>query len=249
MMLSKWGSPALIVVDFPTFKPSAPNLARRTYHEIRSRRPEELTCAVLKRSQAGPDLRRTFRGPYRRRPRASSLLAWLRSDLQEFYGPEAHIGGPVAAPLLTALGICAGLELLAKYWSGCQDIERTVVKEFLTSVAGLSQPDAEALMQFRNSLAHGYALGARRRKDKKLFSFAIDTDHTTGAAVVVSRGSNEYTVNLWSLKRFFFDSNRPLSEGDSSRSGPSRKLSSMPSESRRDRYPTIEACRRTRPSS
>jgi hypothetical protein len=149
------------------------------------------------------DLRRTFRGPYRRRPRASSLLAWLRSDLQAFYGPEARVGGPVAAPLLTALGICAGLELLAKYWSGCQDIERTVVKEFLTSVAGLSQPDAEALMQFRNSLAHGYALGARRHKDKKLFSFAIDTDHTTGTAVVVSRGSNEYTVNLWSLKRFF----------------------------------------------
>jgi hypothetical protein len=101
------------------------------------------------------------------------------------------------------LGICAGLELLAKYWSGCRDIKGTVVEEFLTSVAGLSQPDAEALMQFRNSLAHGYALGARRRKDKKLFSFAIDTDHTTGAAVVVSRGSNEYTDNLWSLKRFF----------------------------------------------
>jgi hypothetical protein len=149
------------------------------------------------------DLRRTFRGPYRRRPRASSLLAWLRGDLQAFYGPEARVGGPVAAPLLTALGICAGLELLAKYWSGRPDITGTVVEEFLTSVAGLSQPDAEALMQFRNSLAHGYALGARRRKDKKLFSFAIDTDHTTGAAVVVSRGSNEYTVNLWSLKRFF----------------------------------------------
>jgi len=149
------------------------------------------------------DLRRTFRTPYQRRPRASSLLTWLRSDLQALYGPEARVGGPVAAHLLTALGICAGLELLAKYWSGSPDIKPTGVEEFLTSVAGLSQPDAEALMQFRNSLAHGYALGARRRKDKKLFSFAIDTDHTTSAALVVSRGSNEYTVNLWSLKRFF----------------------------------------------
>jgi len=149
------------------------------------------------------DLRRTFRGPYRRRPRVSSLLAWLRSDLQALYGPEAGVGGTVAAPLLAALGICAGLELLAKYWSGCPDFKRAVVEEFLTGVAGLSQPDAEALMQFRNSLAHGYALGARRRKDKRLFSFAIDTDHTMGAAVVVSRGSNEYTINLWSLKRFF----------------------------------------------
>ena len=151
----------------------------------------------------GRDLRRTFRGPYRRRPRVSSLLAWLRSELQALYGPEAGVGGTVAAPLLTALGICAGLELLAKYWSGCPDIKGAVVEEFLTRVAGLSQPEAEALMQFRHSLAHGYALGARRRQDKRLFSFAIDTDHTMGAAVVVSRGSNEYTVNLWSLKQFF----------------------------------------------
>lgn len=149
------------------------------------------------------DLRRTFRGPYRRRPRVSSLLAWLRSDLQALYGPEAGVGGTVAAPLLAALGICAGLELLAKYWSGCSDTKGSVVAEFLTAVAGLSQPDAEALMQFRNSLAHGYALGTRRRNDKRLFSFAIDTDHTMGAPIVVSRGSNEYTVNLWSLKRFF----------------------------------------------
>jgi hypothetical protein len=38
------------------------------------------------------DLRRTFRGPYRRRPRVSSLLAWSRSDLQALYGPEAGAG-------------------------------------------------------------------------------------------------------------------------------------------------------------
>jgi hypothetical protein len=101
------------------------------------------------------------------------------------------------------LGICAGFELLAKYWSGCPDINGAPIEEFLTDVAGLSQSEAEALMQLRNSLAHGYALGTRRRKDKRLFSYAIDTDHTTGATVVVSRGSNEYTVNLWSLKKSF----------------------------------------------
>ena len=168
------------------------------------------------------DLKRTFRGPYRRRPRVSSLLAWLMSDLQALYGPEAGVGGSVAAPLLAALGIRAGLELLAKYWSGCPDIKGAVVEEFLNRVAGLSQPDAEALIQFRNSLAHGYALGARRRKDKRLFSFAIDTDHTMGAPVVVPRGSNEYTVNLWSLKRFFLTAIvrcRKAIAGDQSRLG------------------------------
>jgi hypothetical protein len=149
------------------------------------------------------DLRRTFRGPYRRRPRTSSLLAWLRSDLQELYGPEAIAYGPVAAPLLTALGICVGLELLAKYWSGHPDITRQLVVEFLTTVAELSPSDAEALMQFRNSLAHGYSLGTRPRRGTRLFSYAIATNHAAAAPVVASRGSTEYTVNLWSLKRIF----------------------------------------------
>ncbi len=168
------------------------------------------------------DLRRTFRGPYRRRPRTSSLLAWLRSDLQEFYGPETIVCGPVAAPLLTALGICAGFELLAKYWSGRPDITTRLVKEFLTTVAGLSPSDAEALMQFRNSLAHGYALGTRRREDTRLFSFAIDTHYTAAAPVVVSRGATEYTINFWSLKRFFLTTIRrcrTVIAGDQSRLG------------------------------
>ena len=115
------------------------------------------------------DLRRTFRGSYRRRPRASSLLAWLRSDLQAFYGPEARVGGAVAAPLLTALGIRAGLELLAKYWSGCPDITGSVVEKFLTSVAGLSQPDAEALMQFRNSLRMAMPSGPAAAETRNCF--------------------------------------------------------------------------------
>jgi hypothetical protein len=123
--------------------------------------------------------------------------------LQALYGPEAAVGGTVTAPLLAALGICAGLELLAKYWSGRSDTNREIVEKFLTAVAGLSEPDAEALMQFRNSLAHGYALGTRRRKDNRLFSFAIDTDHKMSAPILVPRSSYEYTVNFWSLRRFF----------------------------------------------
>jgi uncharacterized membrane protein len=127
----------------------------------------------------------------------------LRSDLQAFYGPEAGVGGTVAAPLLTSLGICTGLELLAKYWSGLSDIKGTDFKKFLTDVAMLEQSQAEELMQFRNSLAHGYALGTRRRNDKQLFSFTIDTGNTMATEVVVSGGANEYIVNIWSLKKFF----------------------------------------------
>jgi hypothetical protein len=149
------------------------------------------------------DLKRTFRKPHRQRSQVSSLLTLLRNDLQAFYGPEASVGGTVAAPLLTSLGICTGLELLAKYWSGLYDIDQKVFIKFLTDVAMLEQSQAEELMQFRNSLAHGYALGTRRRKDKQLFSFTIDTRNTMATQVVVSSGANEYIVNIWSLKKFF----------------------------------------------
>jgi hypothetical protein len=146
------------------------------------------------------DLRRTFRKPPTGRVRKGSLLVLLRSDLQRLYGPEDAVGGSVATPLLAALGIFAGLELLAKYWSGKMDTKHDDVVAFLTTVAGLTRPNAEALLQFRNSLAHGYGLATRRRADQKPFAFSLDTDFTAGAALVLPHGPDAYVVNLWSLK-------------------------------------------------
>src|SRR5262245_2878141 len=112
------------------------------------------------------DLNRTFRKPSPRSYGQASLLGLLRSDLQHHWGAESTPVGSVTAPLLAALGICVGLELLTKYWSGSTDVPASKVSEFLTTVTGLSTVDAEIVLQFRNSLAHGYALGTRRRKDK-----------------------------------------------------------------------------------
>jgi hypothetical protein len=130
-------------------------------------------------------------------------LVLLRSDLQSLYGPEGAVGGPVTTPRLAALGICAGLELLAKYWAGNPDVRQRAVLGFLTAVGDLSQSDAETLLQFRNSLAHGYGLATRRRSDQKAFSFSVDTGNTAAPTVVSNRGSGIYLVNLWSLKRLF----------------------------------------------
>lgn len=149
------------------------------------------------------DLKRTFRKPYPRRPSAASLLALLRSDLQQFYGPESTAAGCVTAPLLAALGICAGLELLAKYWSGCPDVSARTVSDFLTTVARLSAVDAEIVLQIRNSLAHGYALGTRRRKDNRHFSYTLDTGGTSASPLFSHPGADNYVINLWSLKRLF----------------------------------------------
>jgi hypothetical protein len=149
------------------------------------------------------DLRRTFRKSYQRRRGTVSLLALLRHDLQQFYGPEATVARSVTAPLLAALGTCAGLELLAKYWSGCPDVPARTVIAFLTTVVRLTPVDAEILLQFRNSLAHGYALGTRRRKDNKPFSYSLDTAGTSSSPLVSHHGANNYVINLWSLKRLF----------------------------------------------
>ena len=149
------------------------------------------------------DLRRTFRRPSVGRPREASLLGLLRFDLQQFHATKGTAPAAVVAPLLAALGNCVGLELLAKYWSGGHDVPSSTVVDFLTSVGGLSQPDAEVLLQFRNSLAHGYGLGTRRRKDSKVFSFALDTGGTGSSPLISRRPANAYVINLPSLERLF----------------------------------------------
>ena len=130
----------------------------------------------------------------------------LRSDLQSVYGPEAKLGGPVATPLLVALGISAGLELLTKYWSGKARTTQADVRDFLIDVGRLPKPDAEAIVQFRNAVAHGYGLATRRVKDEQPFMFAVGTDTVTSEAVIAQTAPEEYVVYLWPLKRFFLES-------------------------------------------
>jgi hypothetical protein len=134
---------------------------------------------------------------------AASLLKLLRADMEKFYGPESIESGSVNAPLLTALGICTGLELLAKYWSGCPDIKASTVSCFLTTVVGLSAMDAEIILQFRNSLAHGYSLSTRRRKDNKPFTYALNAGGSSASALISNIEADHYVINLWAFKRKF----------------------------------------------
>lgn len=149
------------------------------------------------------DLNRTFRKPSPETHERTSLLGLLRSDLKHYYGAESDSVGSVTTPLLAALGICAGLELLAKYWSGSPDVSASKVSEFLTTVTDLSTGDAEIVLQFRNSLAHGYALGTRRRKDRRPFRYTLDTGGTSMSPLISHTTPDNYTINLWSLKHLF----------------------------------------------
>ncbi|MCH7749890.1 MAG: hypothetical protein IH939_17540 [Acidobacteria bacterium] len=108
-------------------------------------------------------------------------------------------------PLLAALGIFSGFELLSKYWCGKTHIGQKDVVEFLTVVAGLSTSDADTLIQLRNSLAHGYTLGTQRRDDDRPYSFSLDTAGTGQAPIVRCLAPHSYVVNMWSLKRHFIE--------------------------------------------
>jgi hypothetical protein len=127
----------------------------------------------------------------------------LRTDLQSVYGLESQIGGTIATPLLVALGISAGLELLTKYWSGKTRTTQNDVLGFLTDVGRLPKPEAEALIQFRNAIAHGYGLATRRVQDDQPFMFAVDTDNVTSPAVIAQTAPELHVVYLWPLKRYF----------------------------------------------
>ena len=151
------------------------------------------------------DLRRTFRTPPNGRIRRGSVLVFLRHDLKSLYGPEDSFGGQLSMPLLAALGMLSGIELLSKYWCGKTRVGQADVIAFLTRVAGLSQSDAETLIQLRNSLAHGYALGTRRKVDNRPYSFSLDTTGTGQGPIMRCSTPDSYVVNIWSLKRLFID--------------------------------------------
>src|ERR1039457_3832004 len=82
------------------------------------------------------------------------FLYLLRRDLSDLYGPEAEPPNPsvIKAPLLAALGVMVGFELLTKYWSGkYMKTSGEDVEEFLRLVSGISDREVKGLAQFRHA--------------------------------------------------------------------------------------------------
>jgi hypothetical protein len=150
-------------------------------------------------------LKRTFRKPTNSRVRQGSRLLLLRRDLQELLGPEDAQPKAVEAPLLAALGISAGFELLAKYWSGKADTTPHDVEMFLHTVVGVRPSDAAALVQLRHALAHGYGLKTWQRGTRgRPLAFRLMTEPPRPSDPVVQpKGTDSYIVNLWLLRRLF----------------------------------------------
>ncbi len=134
-----------------------------------------------------------------------SLLYLLRSDLQNQYGQEGGIPVKVKSPLLTCIGIMVGFELLTKLWSGNHEISSSLTEDFLSKVAQVQKSKAQALVQFRHALVHGYRLGTKRKKDNKFYSFLVD-DTSNYHECISEIDSQKFLVNIWQLKELFLSS-------------------------------------------
>lgn len=134
-----------------------------------------------------------------------SLLYLLRRDLQNLYGQEGGTPVKVKSPLLTCLGIMVGFELLTKLWSGNHEISSSLTEDFLSKVAQVQKSKAQALVQFRHALAHGYRLGTKTKKDNKFYSFVVD-DTSNYHECISEIDSQKFLVNIWQLKELFLSS-------------------------------------------
>ena len=142
--------------------------------------------------------------PDDRRP----LLYLLRRDLKDQYGREEEPAESVQlkSPLLTCLGIMVGFELLAKLWSGKHEFRerdgKATVKEFMRSIVRVGEHEADALVDFRNSLAHSYGLSIGKGR-----SLSVDDDTGSACREVsiadLGEGKSKIYVNVWHLKDLF----------------------------------------------
>jgi hypothetical protein len=130
------------------------------------------------------------------------LLYLLRRDLQNHYGNEADPPSNVLSPLLTALGIMVGFEVLTKLWTGDHQAGTDRIEEFLKKICSLPEGQAIALVQFRHALTHGYRLQSLRRRDLQMYSFSL-SDVSDGKECIADLGSGLFEVNLWRLKDLF----------------------------------------------
>lgn len=140
------------------------------------------------------------------------LLFLLRRDLMKYqYGPEdaQPTDDGMHSPLLTCLGIMVGFELLTKLWAGQMEINRELLKQFLRMFSTLSiNEKADALVRFRNAIAHSYSLTDVARDGKK-YRFRIDADaHNANKDIQITSSGNEkrILINVWWLKKLFLDS-------------------------------------------
>jgi hypothetical protein len=133
-----------------------------------------------------------------------STLTALRGDVDFCMGIDRSKGKTSLPAQRTALwsgaiAIMAGIDLLAKFYAGCDDTGKVGerFKTFVEKFFGLATEDANILYRLRNSLVHSYGL-----------SFEVDGSHIDLASdlnqgLLVSSNTNRKVVDLLALYHQF----------------------------------------------
>ena len=100
-----------------------------------------------------------------------------------------------------AMGILAGIDLLAKYLAGSDssggvgDRYRKYLDKYFQP---LGEDDAETLYQFRNALIHSFGLFSKSKT--KTYHFGMSMN---GKELIVSRSADQYTIDVFALHQRF----------------------------------------------
>ena len=138
------------------------------------------------------------------------VLYLLRRDIDLCMGIDPNTGQPVryraAAKWPGAMAILAGIDLLAKFFYGCDETSksserfRLFLDHFFEAVSP-NPEHREAVYQLRNALLHSFGLYSRVRNGKE-YRFFLTCDGTSDA-LVSHNPPDQWSVNLRVLHREF----------------------------------------------
>ena len=143
-------------------------------------------------------------GNHRPPPNRYGLLHLLRRDVIQCLGNDPTSGDRTDCALwLAAMGILAGIDLLAKYYAGSDESKGGVIgRRYRDYVNTYFQPigpdDAETLWQFRNALIHSFGLFSESKA--KTYHFGMSMRRN---ALITSRAHDRYTVDVHVLHEKF----------------------------------------------
>jgi hypothetical protein len=137
-----------------------------------------------------------------------SQLYLLRRDISTCFGIDPNNGQqlPTAALWPGVMGICAGIDLLGKFFAG-NDARRGVgnrYSAFLTTYFGVAQNDAETLYQLRNSLLHSFGLYSEVTNNAGnvvgVYKFVLDRGI---GALITARSGDTYLIDIEIFRQQF----------------------------------------------
>jgi hypothetical protein len=159
-----------------------------------------------------PDADLFFEPPTAHRPPPNryGLLHLLRRDIIQCLGRDPTSGAKLVHRALwpAAMGILAGIDLLAKYLAG-KDDPGGVGSRYRDYLNRYCQPlgpdDAETLYQFRNALIHSFGLYSESKRKSKIKCYHFGMSFLS-RTLITHEGKDGYTIDLCVLHKRFKDS-------------------------------------------